>query len=100
MYKVGISALASSFASCHLEDEDRARSSYMSFSPVGVGHAAKPRKRKTPAKEFRMLKEAYENVPGSQTRVFEWQKVSRGLGRRPGRAPGTTSSVAPPSLVN
>jgi len=27
-----------------------------------------------------MLKEAYENLPGSQTRVFEWHKVSRGLG--------------------
>ena len=51
------------FASCHLEGEDRALivSSYMSFYPVGVGHAAKPRnekKNKTPSKTFRMLKEA------------------------------------------
>jgi len=34
------SAKASSFASCHLEGEDRALSSYMSFYLVGVGHAA------------------------------------------------------------
>jgi len=29
-----------SFASCHLEGEDRARSSHMSFTTVGVLHAA------------------------------------------------------------
>jgi len=49
------SAKASSFASCHLEGEDRALSSYMSFYPVGVGHAAKPRnekERKLPRKRF------------------------------------------------
>jgi len=31
------------------------------------------------------VKEAHKNVPGSQTRVFEWNKVSRGLGGRPGQ---------------
>jgi len=31
----------------------------------------KPKRKQTPAKTFRMLKEAYENLPESQTRVFE-----------------------------
>jgi len=34
------STKALSFASCHLEGEDMARSAHMSFSPVGVLHAA------------------------------------------------------------
>jgi len=56
-------------------------------SPVGVGHAAKHRKKrkKTPAKTSRMLKEAHGDVSVSETRVFDRPKVSRGLGDRPGR---------------
>jgi len=72
-------------ASCHLEGEDRARSSHMSFTPVGVHHAAQhqlyqicAKIKETPAETFCMfvvfvcmLKKAYGDESMSQTCIFE-----------------------------